>query len=475
MSSKRNNLMLTPTPAGGRTKRLNNLSMSPMVELALNASPIGPYVKAARTAYSLARTANAYLKSKGSAKNWLKRARRSLEQKKAAVRKARHRKWLSASTGFYKGNFRKPMRTNAPKVETLCLKKGYHSTVENYGTVTAPHCAYIQHSTYVPSVFAQTIAGALLRKLFKKAGIQMDNQAQELPLFSGYNADGFTLEYITYNPVNGVPSGPPTYTTVDDDSFDTVLLVKFPQLKDHIYNFLTNQSQEEPYALNLYSTDRNGVATNQRLAANLNLVNEFISLWSSSAITVQNRSAGDQLPPESSNADRYALERLDNVPLQGYIYQMSSGEPRLKYPITTPGGQNQMNYGSTDGIVLLKETMLVNDYQEPPNPKLWSTCVKSSRVILQPGEMKKAYILFKTKGKITNVLKYLRAERLVIDRLSGTKGKCQIIALEEKIRTDTANVITIQYERELKVGVTTRSGARAPITSRTSSAVKNLE
>lgn len=205
----------------------------------------------------------------------------------------RSRKWKSASTGFYKGTFRRPRRTKEPKVETKCLKYGYHLTNEIHGDVEDHHCAYIGHNTYHPDLYGQAIAGALLRKLLKKAGVQMDNADQKLPLTFFQNATGHRIEFITYNQLTGFPTVHTTYDLVAAETFTTLLLSNFAGFKDYISSFLENVQQDEPYQLNFYANDAGVGYTDFRLQASLQLTNEFITLYASSALKIQNRTAGD--------------------------------------------------------------------------------------------------------------------------------------------------------------------------------------
>lgn len=384
------------------------------------------------------------------------------------------RKWLAASSGYYKGKFKKPKRTKNPKVETRCLKKGYHVTIETTGRVEDQHCAYMLHSTWNASAYANAICGALLRKLFKKAGITMDNGDQEIVGNLGFNASGWLLEYVTYNTITGIPSGPPTYQTVDGDTLDGILneSTKFIAFRNHITDFLTNVNQDEPYSLTLY-TKVTSSASEVRPAAHLNLVNEFVTVYSSSTIKIQNRTAGDLAGQE----ERYELDRIDNQPVKGYVYEFY-GEPRLKYPRSIPGplSTTQLNYQNATGVTLWRSAELPSSYIEPPVPKLWANCYKSNGVLLQPGDMKKGYIAVKHSGRLTNLLKKLRCERIINGAtVSGVKGKTQVYGFEEKIRTPGTNPITLQYESELKVGATTRSGPPAPLqTSYTNVLYENI-
>lgn len=309
----------------------------------------------------------------------------------------------------------------------------------------------------------------------------MDQGDQELIGNEAYNAEGWVLEYVTFNPINGQTVAEATYTTVDNDTFHGVLNLpaKFGGFLAHIEAHLLRAdgsavtTNVEPYMLNVYTYDQ-GIGTNdkKRLAANLNLSNEFITVYSSSTLKIQNRTAGDN----ATTTDKYELDRIDNQPLKGYRYQFY-GEPRLKYARTTApttGGVNQINYNSTDGTLIWRATDLPQPYIEPPVPKFWANCPKSSGVVLQPGEMKKGYIAVKYSGRFVNVVKKIRAERTVIDRVIGIKGKTELFAFEEKIRTSGSNPITLMYETEMKVGCTTKSGPTAPLQTYYTSAVKDV-
>lgn len=425
---------------------------------------LSPYVAAARTAQNLYGMTQ-------QARRFVRGGQVSSPRTPSAAAIARamgHRKWLSPSTGFYKGKFKKTRKTKSPKVETKCLKKGYHVTLEVHGKVEDQHCAYLGHSTWNSAGMANVIAGALVRKLFKKAGIQMDQSDQEVIGKTMFNAKGWALEYIVYNPANGQTSTYPQYDTQDNDTLDGIIndITKFAVLKGHITNFLNNavgfeDEKQEPYQLNLYRWDADtDIQTyhNTRPAATINLVNEYIELYSSSTMKIQNRTAGDL----AGQNDRYQLDRIDNQPLKGYRYEFY-GEPRLKYPrVNNTTGYDQINYMDENGVTLWRASALPSAYIEPPVPAFWANNNKSSRIVLQPGDIKKGYIAVKYKGKLVNVLKKLRCERNTAGRITGSRGKSEIFAFEEKIRTPGTNPITLQYESELKIGCFTKTGANSP-------------
>lgn len=389
----------------------------------------------------------------------------------------RHRKWQSASTAYYKGTFRRPRRTKEPKVETKCLKYGYHLTNECHGDIEDHHTVYVGHNTYDPGMYSKAICGALLRKLLKKAGVQVDNQEQVLPLTFSRNASGHKIEFITYNQATGFPTVYTSHNTIVGETFESLVNSGMETMLIFVGEYLRNLQQDEPYQLNFYAADAGVGYTDWRLQASLQLTNEFVSIYASSSLKVQNRTAGDI----AGGAQRMDSDRIDNQPLQGYSYQFKHADPRLKFPTSNPlATVNQFNSADVNGVILRRSVDVTANLQEPPVPKYWSNVTKSARIGIQPGELKKTYIQVKFKGRLTTLLKYLRATRSQVvtgplgEQLIGIPGKAQILGFEEKIRTSGQNPITIVYEREMKVGCTTKTGPTAPLLTKYSSTVKNL-
>jgi hypothetical protein len=375
---------------------------------------------------------------------------------------------LGSSTGRYKGKFTKPKKIKE-SVETKCLKAGWHVTTELHGTVLDPHCGYIAHSTYGGQQFAYSIMGSLLRKLLRKAGITIESKDQEIPFFDYSNSDGFKIQFQVYSPSdNGFLNY--DFITANNQSLQTILLT-FNDMRNYFLNYLRNITDLEPWGLQLYSSDRNLTDTNWRVAASLNLTQEYIELHSSSKLVVQNRTSGD-----ASGGGNYELDRVDNVPLTGYLYQFRHGDPRLKNVQLLPNvpSLQKLNTIGENGLSLVRASTLDAgvsgpniDFQEPPVPKFWGNVVKASRVLLQPGEQKSHKLYFKATGRIMNVLKYLRVEHFnnTNQLVHGVPGKSALLALEEKIRSTTTNPIVMVYECEKKVGVVSKTTKPAPMMS----------
>lgn len=366
------------------------------------------------------------------------------------------KKWKGTSTGFYAGKFKKP-KPLKKSVEALCSMKGYHHTSELWGRVEDPHCAYLIHSTYNRDRMIRVMLGALVRKLFIKAGIEINNNHSEMPLADWANSLGFRLQLVTQSPLTGVKSIQATYNTVDDQSFYT-LLNALTAFTAYFQTYIddTTDPISQPSEMLLYSLRDPGT---WNLASSINLRTEMLTIFSESTLKVQNRSA----PAESGATDRYELDRVDNQPLTGYIHEFSNADPRLKSLsglVPTAVNEHLLCSNTASGLKLVRANQIAapaaltdfSDYQEPPVAQAFKNCVKSVKVILQPGEMKKTSVYHEYKGTLITLLNKLRIQLIVSGNVSGISGKAQMVVLEEKIRTSATNPITVQYERQTKVG-----------------------
>lgn len=398
------------------------------------------------------------------------RATKGAKALKHTLQEKRSRKWAGSSTGTYAGKFKKARKTRRPKVETKCLAKGYHLTKEIYGRIDDPNCVYLMHNTSPAELISRAIAGYFIRKLLKLGGIQIDSKDAEIPFYENLNSDGFKIELVVQSPIDGSVAAT-SYITVQNDTLYT--LVNNSTLASAIYNYMLNDTGNIPYQFNLYSSDRNALDTNWRLAASINMETEIISLYCSSTMMVQNRTSG------SAAVDNLSADRVDNQPLVGYMYHFRNSDPRLRQINQTGSGVTDsinlpLGRAVIQGISLVRGAQLQTALSEPPVPKYWANCDKSSKIRLEPGAMKKSYISHKFHGKFKNVLFKLRAKTRNSDVWVGLQGRAQMIALEETLRTDSTNLITINYECEHKVGCFGKTKKFAPFsTELTSSNINN--
>lgn len=384
--------------------------------------------------------------------------RRIVKKKVKKIVKAKRDPFGGISTSQYAGKFSLPGKI-VKDAETICSKLGYHITNEQYGEVADPNCVYLYHSNYCIDDIASVIQSALLRTLFRKAGIEIGNELQEIPFSYSDNSYGFRIIYTKRDKITGV-LGTSFYDGVNNITFKDVTLGMYSVMGSHFRDYMENvNSDQEPYMLGLYANDESTFSTQFRCLANLTLQDEFVVLNTTSSLIVQNRTIG------STSSTDYSADRVDNQPLVGYLYQFKNGDPRLRVnQITNIGVANahEIYYASGDrrGVRSFGGTQLGNDMQEPPVPKLWRNIQYASKVNLDPGFIKKSYVHSVFKNRLPELLKRLKVDKMQISdgvhsytQLSGCKS--QLIALEEGLRTQTTNLITVLFERESKIGAYT--------------------
>lgn len=392
-------------------------------------------------------------------------AKRKAKAYKKAVKKHTklQRSLLKGSATTYSaGKFSKPTRSGNKTWYTKYAKRGYYMVDERYGTVTDPDCAWLYHSNYQPEKIAYTIAGALLRSLFKICKVPVGNEHVEIPLTYLDNSGNHRIVYTKIDPISKVQSNS-IYDIPNNANFLTILLGHNGTggMISHLRDFMWNATTTEPYSLGLYanSPDEN----NHRLVGIIFLENHHVNLTMSSQIIVQNRTKGAE-----SGSNDHVTDRVDNQPVKGMLYEFKNPDPRLR--------QSQLlGTGITDVRELYSNQGYINAvaswggglsefigkiYHEPPEPKIWKNIAKTSKVSLEPGYMKKITIYSTLQNRLITLLKKLRmnARGPEVPPTAPSRyhmvmsGKSQILCLEEYLRTPSTNHIILTFEQELKFG-----------------------
>ena len=372
------------------------------------------------------------------------------------------------SVGVYAGKFKKTKKIKRT-IEQKCLSSGAHRTMEQYGTFSDPDCVYIHHSTSHFDEIAKVMNACLLRKIFDKANFKITNILNEIAntnptggLNQPENSSGIKIVLTCRNAITGDYTNY-FYNTLDNQSFKDICLA-WTDMEFRFIDYMRGDNKDEIYKLAIYRLDVAGVTgelSNWRLGAEMYLEDISVELHLASNLVIQNRTKAANVTTDDGNL----LERVDTQPLKGYIYDFKHADPRVRHSGGVLGSpaSNQTNvlFNSTTeaGIQIIRGAEYVGA-AEPFDPKYFANISKSSSIKLQPGEMKRTSFSHKFSGKLVNVMKRLRVARRIGGILSGVEGKCQMIALEELLRTPSANKITIAYERELKTGCIVKENRR---------------
>lgn len=351
--------------------------------------------------------------------------------------------WFGMSTGYYKGKFRKTSRRGAKNAFDKYMNYGFVSTKEVFGKVDDADCVYLGHSTWDVNELSRSISYSLVRKLVKKAGFDPDQPTQELPFYAYNDSDGFKIAWTRIS-VAGIIQ--PTEYVIPNDATVTSVAENSglrQQIQDTMDSEFQGSNRGNWDRIALYSSDRNGVSTNWRLAAELNLKREVLDVMVKSEFTVQNRT-------KSAVAGSSSTDIIDNQPLKGYLYQFAGAVPQTKQM-----GTDGLNRISFNGGIILQQSVDLNPstlYKEPPVPKFFNNCYKASYVSLDPGYIKKSVVVSKWRGYFNNLISGKLMARTNGSLVSYAPGKCQLFALEERLNSGSTNLITVNYECDRKIG-----------------------
>lgn len=370
----------------------------------------------------------------------------------AGVRKRTYR--YGTSNARFVGRFNRPRKLRR-KLDPMTKAKAYgsHRTQEYYGTITDPHCAFVIHNTHNIKEIAKAITFAIFRKLFAKAGMDITSRNNVLELVSeNTNGTGMWAIIWSRESETTADTAGQIYEITANDSFQS--MVDSSQFFFSIEQYLNSNSVLLPHnvSLVLRPTPNAPDVDTRRIIAKLDLYNEHISIGCESGLKIQNRTKGDSVTPDAD------ADRVDNGPVYGYIYEMKGGHPKLRTREQNFDQRNFFNAINWEGLKLGRAAQ-VPEMAEPPAPRYFMNCIKSSKIKLDPGQIKTTMLKHQYSGKYRNVMQRIRAKTYdnaqpttFPDLVTGIPGKCQIVMLEEMIRSITSNDIILVYERQYRVG-----------------------
>lgn len=334
----------------------------------------------------------------------------------------------------YRGKFRKTRRKGARAAGkfTTC------HTEEVNGTVTDSDCVYLIHASADVQVIIAQLVREMTRKLLERAGFVIHSENEVLQANAGLSdSTGFTIRVFEQNNNNNTVGLAASTAFVAASTLNTVSAA----ISSAFYNFsngATNPSSINGVELTQMCLFDN--KTTESLVATVDLREEHIIMYSKSALKVQNRTL--------SGDGTASTDNVNANPLVGYCYDFN-GVPKAK-----PRNMYQFNRILTGrGVTLIKASTISDaSLKEPPLPRVFWNCHKSSKIRLQPGEIKEAHISHKLS---MNILKLLKKIRYSVGPLPDILNfhspfKHQMLAMEEVINVDPEESITVSYEIDRK-------------------------
>lgn len=364
--------------------------------------------------------------------------------------------------GTYGGSFALTNRKEA-LLNREFVQKGMTTTVEAHGLIDDPNCCYVMHSAMAYKPIIKLIAYSLARKLFVRADFFPTSLVETIPTL-GLNCDSLTMVihdqfFISMNSYTPTGTGDCTI-----GSFGAVIATE-------LFKYTKQQASPDdrrvPTWITLQQTasDTGGANNNKIHLSKLCLLDEVLYLKATSDMKIQNRS--------NSASGSGSVDDVSNNPLVGRAYTFNY-LPKAYNPALDQFSHIDSDYG----VKLLRADEFTmpsggNYMKEPPIPKIFRNCKKSSVVRLEPGQIKH-YMLKEVVQK--NVLKWLEGIAFNIEQLVS-RLNCQVnlIALEDVINVNEEQLITLAYECEKKMYVFTKTKPKvATLTDFVSTEVDNI-
>lgn len=401
------------------------------------------------TVGSIARTARTMGSLYSRGRSLLRRLRGGDPKPPYAVVGKKHR-WVTKGT--FVGKFSRPNKRSGKKL----LKYNKTGTVlvkELTGTVSDPDVCYVINEAINQYDFVQAIIEAIVRQLFEKAGIRIVGRNDIIASLDGSNS-GQGKMYIRLNAINiSTPETPIDHPVLTSDTLKSMATKFFAAFINAIS--LENSSGGGGNTYNtylmtemiLYKANEANNAINQQLAV-VKFDECKIDVYGQAELKVQNRTKAS-----SGSGD---AEDVSNNPLQGRLYYFK-GVPRPKsLQLSSSNGSNGNSFGLwnvTTGVRTLTGAADFGnaDFKEPPPPTYFWNCKASSKVRLDPGQIKTYTVKQGFVMMLPAILKKLRMQFSTAGNslfTNHTIFKSCMIGMEDVINVNASESIGIAFEIE---------------------------
>jgi len=330
----------------------------------------------------------------------------------------------------YGGKMRKSIGKSTNSIRQKYQGNGAVVIQETYGQVADADVVGVGHITWNVDCVSRVLIYALLRKMFRAAGIIVQTPYEIIRMISLTQSGGFKLEWVL----------------VDADGTTTV----------GGYNIPPNSTMETIFALsdlnNLFQRmikDPNPVIIERimllidenRVMSQVIPRQLRVDLTINAHTVVQNRTKSTQ---GSSSTDS-----VDAQPLKGPIFQFN-GVPKTKEISPTA-----LNIVPSSGVILFRKSQLAGSdppaWSEPPVKNSFYNATKMSYVRLAPGVLKDMEISKTWNGPLQTVINRFRMT-FESNVVSACPGISQLCFLEEELNSGSTNLINVAYETQHTFG-----------------------
>jgi len=369
------------------------------------------------------------------------------------------------STGFTAtslGKFSSKKKKASASKEALYSKTGYVIKRETNGEIAGESLVFLTHSSYVIDDLFKATWGAIIRKLFKKAGYEIDS-IETLPGRTPTDADSNTDIWkivLERKSREGAPDNNFILTTGTTATLKSVAADVFSGTVAWFGSqgaTATNSNTEVTY---IYLYDNTKSAGEDRPLSSINLMNEKVMCYGKSNMTIQNRTA----TTAGQDADT-----VNQLPMIGKRYFFNTGVPQNRVPDVGP--MCKMNF--ENGIFVGNNAFLVSSLREPPVATAFRNIKGYNGVKIMPGEMKYGKVYHEWKGTLQEMYKKFRRDTS-IDLDPGAPfysaiyyhpGTSELYALEHSINLTADSDLKAAFEVQHEIGVMLKTSKKRSLLS----------
>lgn len=355
-------------------------------------------------------------------------------------------------------------------LEMMYARQGFVTKREGSGTVSARDVAYVGHSSYAINDLMNTVWTSIVRKLFRKAGFDVDNPNTPLPDLTPWgptvaNTWRIVLARSSYNRTNGTAVPVPDQNNFEYNVVATDTLITLGnQLATACTNFFGisgssafNLNQNPIYLQLLYQPAGDAGYTPMAM---LNLLDETIHIYGKSHLFIQNRTRGEGVTAGEETIDTDVTTRM---PLIGKRMNFKHGCPIARNDQVQALCYVDVVHGlcgvGTENVIGAAPTPL----REIPNPGVFKNLDKFIGISLQPGQIKSGTVYHQWKGTLMQMYKIFRndagsiapARQGTLDgifKMQYMPGSSELYALEEPLNMTSTVSIRIAYEYNREIG-----------------------
>lgn len=331
----------------------------------------------------------------------------------------------------------------ATKSENYYSRYGVTDTTEVSGTISDDQCVYIGHSSFSPVRMFEAAMQSMYRKLYTIAiGYDVCSASDVVPYKDG-QSDGNTI-HLSWRDEDGVMSS--MYQSIGLGAS----IAQLGQMSFSITGAIRNMAILRRTPQRIWVVDN---STNLQRAS-LDLTRLKFDYMFKSEMKIQNVT----IPTTTDNE----MDDVNNVPLVGRTYEFSGWSPMMN-GLAAPNGTKLALVNDLQGVTLVRGMeMGVDGMLEPPPSSVFTNCVKSQKVRVQPGTIKSDWL--RGGGTLTLNKLLLAMDFKITPPAQGNRnsqvriGKHAMISLERVIHINGTLPIKCYYEVNHFCGVVAKPG-----------------